>query len=107
MRSRKLQGQPVAALSPLVMHATCKAAHQVDAIIADVCVLERLGHRQRRELRRIEFAAGILNARDQRCAIALQFDCYLHAIVFCATVHNDVRDGFLKAKLNRERGVGR
>jgi len=88
------------------MHAGRKAAHQVDATIADFCFVERLRHRYRRELSRIEFAAGIFNARDQHCAIALQLDCYLHAIAFCATVHNDVRDSFLKAKLNRERGVG-
>ncbi len=59
-------------------------------------------------LGRIEFPAGILNADDQRSAIALQLNCYLRAVVFsAAAVHNDVGDSFLKAKLNCERGVGR
>jgi hypothetical protein len=76
VRFRKPQRQPIAALSPFVMHATRKAAHQVDATIADFRLLERLCHRSKRELGRIEFPARILNASHQRSAIPLQLDCY-------------------------------
>src|SRR5262245_3820686 len=102
VRFRKPQRQQIATLSPFVMHATRKAAHQVDATIADFRLLERLCHRSERELGRIESLARILNASHQRSAIALQLARYLQAIVFWTTVHDDVGDGFLKAKLNRE-----
>src|SRR5262249_42410178 len=38
-RSHKPQRQPISALTPLVMHTGRKAAHQVDAIVADFRVL--------------------------------------------------------------------
>src|SRR4029077_8386333 len=98
----------ISGLLPLVMHAHRKAAYQVDAIISDFRLLERLCHRWGRELCRIEFPAAILNAGDQRSCIALQLDRNPQAVVLCAAaVHNDVGDSFLKAKLNCERGVGR
>jgi hypothetical protein len=81
VRFRKPQRQPIAALSPFVMHATRKAAHQVDATIADFRLLERLCHRSERELGRIEFPTRILNAsasRAQRISfirLPLALDC--------------------------------
>ena len=65
MQFHKPQRQPIAAVSPFVMHVTRKAMHQVDSEIADFRLLERLCHRWRRELGRIEFPAAILNAGDQ------------------------------------------
>ena len=57
MRFGKAQRQPIAALLPLVMVTTRKAAHEVDATIADFRLLERLCHRWGWELGRIEFPA--------------------------------------------------
>ena len=71
MQFHKQQRQPKAAVSPFMMHATRKAAHQVNAEIAHFRLLERLCHRQGWELGRIEFPAAILNPGDQRLAIAL------------------------------------
>ncbi len=65
MRFHEPQYQPIAALSPLVMHAIRKTAHQVDAETADFSLLERPCQQWGRELGRIEFPAVILNARDQ------------------------------------------
>ena len=108
MQFHKPQRQPIAAVSPFVMHVTRKAMHQVDSEIADFRLLERLCHRWGRELGRIEFPAAILNAGDQRSCIALQLDRNPQAVVLCAAaVHNDVGDSFLKTKLNCERGVDR
>src|SRR6478672_6955657 len=108
MQFHKPQRQPIAVVSPFVMHVTGKAMHQVDSEIADFRLLERLCHRWGRELGRIKFPAAILNAGDQRSCIALQLDRNPQAVVLCAAaVTNDVGDSFLKAKLNCERGVGR
>ena len=40
MRFGKAQRQPIAALLPFVMYTTRKAAHEVDATIADFRLLE-------------------------------------------------------------------
>jgi len=40
MQFHKPQRQPIAAVSPLVMHAISKATHQVDAEITDFCLLK-------------------------------------------------------------------
>jgi len=42
MQFHKPQRQPIAAVSPFVMHVTRKAMHQVDSEIADFRLLERL-----------------------------------------------------------------
>src|SRR5262245_11157489 len=104
MRFGKPQRQPIAALLPLVMHATSKASggcrnRRLSPPPATLPPIETGIQSDRIRSR--------FNARDQRSAIALQLDCYFQAIVFCATVHNDVGDSFLKAKLNREQGIGR
>jgi hypothetical protein len=107
MQFHKPQRQPIAAVSPFVMHAIRKATHQVDAEIAYFRLLERLCHRWGRELGGSNSlplssmrATSVPPLRSNAIAI--------WAVVFCAAaVHNDVGDSFLKAKLNCERGVCR
>src|SRR5258708_38187407 len=64
------------------MYAAGKTAHQMDADIANLCLIKRSGNGRRRDLGRIEWAAVILDPGDQRSVLALDFDCNLQAPPF-------------------------
>ena len=70
MQFHKQQRQPKVAVSPFMMHATRKAAHQVNAEIAHFRPRATLPPTEW-ELGRIEFPTAILNPGDQRFAISL------------------------------------
>src|SRR5437016_2672069 len=92
---REPKGQPIAAVATLVIHAARKAAHQVDAEVADLRLLERGRRRWRWRAGGVELPAVILDAGDERCAVPLELDCDFERTVLRAAVHDDVRDGLL------------
>jgi hypothetical protein len=84
LRFDKLQCQPIAAVSTFIMQEPPTAAHQMDANTANFGLSKRGHQSRRRNLGRIEWAAGILDAGDHRSAIPFQLDCNLHVIILAA-----------------------
>src|SRR3977135_1008991 len=65
-RSNEPQGQPITAVSSFVVYLAGKSAHQMDAEIADLGLLERRCQESRRKPGRVEFPACILDTSDHR-----------------------------------------
>src|SRR5262245_13566325 len=101
------QCQPIAAVAALVVHPARETAHEVDADITDLGLLERPCRCRQRRSGGIELAAVVLDAGDQGCAITLELDRNLERIGLRGNVHYDVGDGLLKAKLHSKRDIRR
>src|SRR5215472_6421669 len=100
------QRQPVAAVPALIAHVVREAAHQMDAEIADLRLLERRRRLRRRRAGGVELAAVVLDARNQRPGFTLELDGDLQGVTLGGAVHDDVGHGLLEAKLDRERNFG-
>src|SRR5262245_3837489 len=101
------QRQPIAAGAAFVVHVAGKTAHQMDAHIADLCLLEGSCRCWRRCAGGIELAAVVLDAGDQDSVIALKLDGNLERIVLERAIHDDIGDGLFEAKLHGENYIGR
>src|SRR5262249_36438457 len=101
------QGEPIAAITAFVIHVGREAAHQMNANVPDLRLLERARRNRRRRPGGIELAAVILNSGDQISAVALELDGNFERIVPCGPIHDDVGDRLFKAELHGEGHVRR
>src|SRR5262245_12514400 len=102
LRLDEPQGETIAAVSSLIVHVGGEAAHQMDADLADLGVLERRCPYRRRRLGWIELPAVVLDQGHQGAVIALDLDRDLQWIAFGAAVHDDVGNRLLQAQLHRK-----
>src|SRR5262245_66335471 len=93
------QRQPIAVVSALVVHPARKVTYQMNADIADFRLRERRRLAGWWNLGRVEVTATILDACDQRSAIALQLDHDLQPFILGGAVHDDICDGLFEAQL--------
>src|SRR5262245_16194367 len=107
LRRSEPEGGSIALAMALVAHAAGKAAHQVDAEVADLGLLQR-GRRHRRwKSGRVESLAGVLDLRAQRVALLLELDRDLGALLFGSAMHDDIGNRLLQAQLKGKSRIRR
>src|SRR5262249_45124972 len=90
-----------------VSQAGREAAHQMNANVPDLRLLERACRNRRRRAGRVELPAVILDPGDQISAVALELNRNFEQIVPCGPIHDDIGDRLFKAGLYSEGDVRR
>src|SRR6266568_5477533 len=94
-------------MAAFVIHAGREAAHEMNAKLPHLRLLERTRRDRGRRPGRIELPAVVLDSGDQVFTVALELDGDFERIVPCGPIHDDVGDRLFEAELDGEGYVRR